>query len=390
MNQIYSEGWGYYSTSKYYDFSLKNYYMNLAIIKIANAFNSYQIEEFDQKGNLITDGPLTKLITEPNYKQTGEELGKEFVRNLFSGGYAYLFPHHEDARYTNFIDKGAELLCLNNDAIDFGGRKLELFQKDVNFDYSYGNLEKTLNFKQVIPFYDIAQDPKNNFKGVSRLKSLEDEVKQIWMANKAIDNQISLSGNIIVSPEASKESELSLGLDKPIQMNTGKTQKQDIEEKLNTSFIFGKSLTVASTALKAINLAESISSYDYNKLFKQEAGRIILNLYEIPRKMQNINTAAEMKSDKDGEDVDLYEKIILPLSTNFAKSINSTYSNLTKTTIKLSYDHLTVFQERRENALKTESERKQNTLNFVDDLVTKGYITKEEGKKRLQDEKIIA
>lgn len=282
------------------------------------------------------------------------------------------------------------MLCLNNDAIDFGGRKLELFQKDIAFDYSYGNLEKTLNFKQIIPFYDIAQDSKNNFKGVSRLKSLEDEMKQVWMANKAIDNQLGLSGNIIVSPDSHKESELSLGLDKPIVTNTAKTQKQDIEEKLNTSFIFGKSLTVASTALKAVNLAESLSSYDYNKMFKQEAGRIILNLYEIPRKMQNINTAAEMKSDKDGEDVDLYEKIILPLSTNFAKSINSVYSNLTKTTIKLSYDHLTVFQEKRQNALRMESEHKERTKNFVDDLFVKGYITKEQAVKMLQDEKIIA
>lgn len=389
VNQIYSEGWGYYSTLQYYDFSLKNYFLNRAIILIANAFNSYEIEEFDSKGERIYDGPLTKLITEPNYKQTGEELGKEFVRNLFSGGYAYLFPYHENVNLSNFIDRGAELLCLNNDAIDFGGRKMSMFQRDVNFDYKFGNLEKTLNFKQVIPFYDIAQDPANPFKGVSRLKSLEEEMKQIYMANKAIDNQIGLSGNIIVSPDAHKLSEMDAGLDKPIVANTGKTQKQDIEEKLNTSFIFGKSLTVASTALKAINLAESLKDYDYNKQFKQEAGRIMLNLYEIPRKMQNINTSAELKSDKEGEDVDLYEKIVLPLSTSFAKSINSTYSKLTGTTVKLSYDHLSVFQEKRENARKTEAEHKERTKNFIISLYEKDFLSKDEAKKMLQDENII-
>ena len=299
-------------------------------------------------------------------------------------------PYHENLAYANFIDKGAELLCLNNDYIDFGGRKLSMFQRDTNFDYKFGNVDRELNFKQVVPFYDIAQDPTNNFKGISRLKSLDEELKQIFMSNKAIDNQLSLSGNIIVSPDSHKESELSLGLDKPIMANTARTQKDDIEEKLNTSFIFGKSLTVASTALKAVNLAESLSNYDYNKLFKQEAGRIILNLYEIPRKMQNINTASELKSDKDGEDVDLYEKIILPLSTNFAKSINSTYSKLTGTTISLSYDHLSVFEQKKEGARKMEAEHKERTKNFIISLMEKEMITRDEAKKMLQDEKIIA
>lgn len=390
INQIYSEGWGYYKTSKYYDFSLKNYFLNRAIILIANAFNSYEIKEYDSKGELVEDGPLRKLLTEPNYKQTGEELGKDFIRNLFSGGYAYLFPYHENVNLSNFIDKGAELICLNNDAIDFGGRKHSLFQKDTDFGYKHGSLEKTLNFRQVIPFFDIAQDPENNFKGISRLKSLEEEMKQIWMSNKAIDNQIGLSGNIIVTPDSHKESELSLGLDKPIVTSaSGKTQKQDIEEKLNTSFIFGKSLTVASTALKALNLAASLKDYDYNKQFKQEAGRIMLNLYEIPRKMQNITTNAELKSDKDGEDVDLYEKIILPLSTSFAKSINSTYSRLTGTTVKLSYEHLSVFEQKKENARKMEAEHKERTKNFIISLFEKDFITKEKAIKMLQDEKII-
>ena len=299
-------------------------------------------------------------------------------------------PYHENIAYSNFLDKGAELLCLNNDYIDFGGRKLSMFQRDTNFDYKFGNVDRELNFKQVIPFYDIAQDPTNNFKGISRLRSLDDELKQIFMSNKAIDNQLSLSGNIIVSPDSHKESEMSLGLDKPLIVGSGRTQKDDIEEKLNTSFIFGKSLTVASTALKAVNLAESLSHYDYNTKFKQEAGRIMMNLYEIPRKMQNINTAAELKSDKDGEDVDLYEKIILPLSTSFEKSINSTYSRLTGTTIKLSYNHLSVFQRKREEAKKTEAQYKKEFVTMINDLVSNNHIDHATAKKMLQDEKIIA
>ena len=106
--------------------------------------------------------------------------------------------------------------------------------------------------------------------------------------------------------------------------------------------------------------------------------------------MKKINTAAELKSDKDGEDVDLYEKIILPLSTSFEKSINSTYSKLTGTTIKLSYDHLSVFQRKREEAKKTEAEHKKLVLEMVNTLVSNNHIDRATAKKMLQDEKIIA
>lgn len=283
--------------------------------------------------------------------------------------------------------------CLNNDNIDFGGQTVKLFQKDISFSYNYNSEKRQFNYSQTIPFFDISQDPKNSFRGISRLKSLEDEINQIWLSNKAIDNQIKLSGNVIVSPDVSKESPMSTGLDKPITTlaNSGKTHKDDIEEKLNLpGIIFGKSLVVASTALKATNLAESIKDYDYNTKFKQEAGRIILNLYGIPRKLQNIITTSELKSDKEGEDVDLYEKIIIPVANSFAKSINATYSGLNKTKIELDYSHLSVFQNRIQESEKTKREAITETSDFIIKLMDKELLTKEQAIKILKDEKIIA
>ena len=345
------------------------------------------------KGNIIEDGPLTKLLTNPNSKQSFEEFGKEYIRNLFSGGFSYLLPWHENPAYKNFIEKDSELLCLNNDGIDFGGRKITMFQKDISFEYFYNSEKRTFNFAEVIPFYDIAQDPKNSFKGVSRLNALQEEINQIWLSNKAIDNQIKLSGNIIVSPDVSKDSPLSQGLDASIVTKAGanqKTHKDVIEEKLNIpGIIFGKSLTVASTALKAINLAESLKDYDYNTKFKQEAGRIILNLYDIPRKLQNIITQSELKSDKEGEDVDVYEKIVIPISENFCKSINSTYSKLTRTTIHLDYSHLSVFAEKKDSNDKTRTEKNKSVSEYVIQLFEKGLIEKPQAIKILQDEKVI-
>lgn len=391
FNTLLSEGWGSFSTSKYYEFSLQNFYLNKSIILISNAFKNAEIIERDSKGEIIKDGPLTQLLLQPNYKQSFEELSSDFIRNLFSGGYAYLQPYHENPAYANFIDKGSELICLNGDSIAFPANLNKLHQRDINFDYSYNNEKRTLNFAQIIPFYDIAQDPKNLFKGVSRLKSLEEELNQIWLANKAIDNQMRISGNIIVSPDVSKESEMSMsGLDKPIITSTGKTHKQDLEEKLNTSgIIFGKSLTVANTALKAINLAESLKDYDYNKTFKQEAGRIIMNLYDVPRKLQNIITTSELKSDKEGEDIDLYEKTVMPLAGNLAKSINATYSQLTKTTVELSYSHLSVFAERESNAAKSRGDRNKSVSMYVVELFKEQLINRDEARKILQDEKVI-
>lgn len=336
---------------------------------------------------------ISQLLAEPNYHQSTEEFFNDFIRNLFSSGFSYLLPFHENPAYSNFIDKKAEIRCLNNDNIDFGGRKITMFQKEISFDYTFNSEKKTLNYSQVIPFFDIAQDPKNPFKGVSRLKALEDEINQIWLSNKAIDNQIKLSGNIIVSPDVSKESPMALGLDKPItaNANSGRTHKDDIEEKLNLpGIIFEKSLTVSSTALKAINLAESLKDYDYNKKFKQEAGRIMMNLYQIPRKLQNIVTVAELKSDKEGEEIDLYEKIVIPVANSFAKSINAQYSALTKSKIEMDYSHISVFNERLESAKKKDREAKMETVNLIVSLLDKGIINQVEAKKILQDEEIIS
>ena len=309
-----------------------------------------------------------------------------------SGGYVYLLPHHENKAYTTFIDKNAELRCLNNDKIDFKSQKVSMFQKDISFNYTYNSEKRNFNYSQIIPFFDIAQDPNNSFLGISRLKSLEDEINQIWLSNKAIDNQIKLSGNIIISPDAGKDSPMSMGLDKAISNlpNQQKTHKQDIEEKLNLpGIIFGKSLTVASTALKAINLSESLKDYDYNTKFKQEAGRIILNLYGIPRKLQNITTQSELKSDKEGEDVDVYEKIVIPIAQNFCKSINATYSDLNKTTIEFDYSHLSVFQNKKQESSKFERESKSEIVDLIIKMIDKELIDKEKAIALLEEEKII-
>ena len=170
------------------------YFSNeLKTILIANSFNNCKFVEKDLQGNEIKDGPLTKLLTNPNSKQSFEEFGKEYIRNLFSGGFSYLLPWHENPAYKNFIEKDSELLCLNNDGIDFGGRKITMFQKDISFEYFYNSEKRTFNFAEIIPFYDIAQDPKNSFKGVSRLKALQEEINQIWLSNKAIDNHLTLT-----------------------------------------------------------------------------------------------------------------------------------------------------------------------------------------------------
>ena len=104
-------------------------------------------------------------------------------------------------------------------------------------------------------------------------------------------------------------------------------------------------------------MAESLKDYDYNTKFKQEAGRIILNLYDIPRKLQNIITQSELKSDKEGEDVDVYEKIVIPISENFCKSINSTYSKLTRTTIHLDYSIFRFLLKRKIAMIKLERKK---------------------------------
>lgn len=391
LQYVFGESWGNYATSKFYQLSLDNYYLNKAIILISSCFSNAVIREFNEKtGEEIENGQLSNFIKNPNNNQTSTEFFKEFIRNILSGGYCYLYPYHENAAYINILEKEPQLFVLNNDFIDHRGQSVKFLQEDYSFKYDMEG-GTVLNFSQIIPFYDISQDPKNKFRGVSRLRSLEEEINQLYLANKAISNQVKLSGNIIVSPEATKESELSQGLDKIITTTHGKTHKDDIEEKINMSGLLrGQSFTISSTALKAINLAESLKDYDFNTKFKHEAGRIILNLYDIPRKLQNIITTAELKSDKEGEDIDMYEKIVIPLANNFSNSINSVYSPVTGTKIELDYSHLSVFKKRNQESKKSESEEKTNIIKNIVTLKNEGFISPDQAIKILQDEKIIS
>lgn len=394
MLTLYSEMWGDGVSGNYYDFSFRNYYLNKVIILVSDAFSSCKFIEKDLKTGELVEDPnkrlITNLLTNPNENQTYIEFFREYIRNLYACGYVYLLPYHENRAYRNFIDKGAKLFCLQSDSINFGNKSVSHFENNITFEYRQNGFHKRYNYAETIPFYDISQDPINKFKGVSRLKSIENEVTQINLSNKAIINQLRLSGNIIVTPSGGDKNEFSEGLNRTTNIYQGTTQKEDIENKLNISGLFtGKSLTVTGTPLKAINLAESIKDYDFNTKFKQEAGRIILNLYGIPRKLQNIITTAELKSDKEGEDIDLYEKIVLPLAQNFAKSINTTYSPITGTEIELDYSHLSVFTEKTKNERIIKNEQNSKRVDYLLKLLDKGLIDDKKTLEILENEKII-
>ena len=83
------------------------------------------------------------------------------------------------------------------------------------------------------------------------------------------------------------------------------------------------------------------------------------------------------------------KKIVIPISENFCKSINSTYSKLTRTTIHLDYSHLSVFAEKKDSNDKTRTEQNKSVSEYVIQLFEKGLIEKPQAIKILQDEKVI-
>ncbi len=349
--------------------------LNKAINFYADIFSSAEIYATDKKGNIVENDELVEKLLNPNSLQDFKEFSKEFIRNYFSGGYAYITPYHESAGFEKKLNK-ASLFVLNNDFISFNNGKAS-YQINEKYDISKSTL-----------FIDILRDPENPMKGISRVNSLQDEIQIIKLSDKAKQNQTKLSGHTIVSPKnnTSQNSYVDNGLDQIIKSEDGKqiTEKQDIESKLNLSGLAqDKSITVASKELTAVNLMEGLKDYNFseNKLPEEKA---ILNLYNIPREFQNLASNDVSKyENRQNAMLEVLQNTIEPLANSFAYKIQKHFDH--ENIIYLSYKHLPVYaiiENRNE-------EKKDKIVNRVISLLNSQLISTKEANKILEENEII-
>jgi len=371
------------------EISQTNPYLNKAINIIAEAFSTCEIKSYDEKGNEVENCELKKLLLNPNPNQNFIEFSKEFVRKLLVYGFVYQYPYHDNHAYNLRLDKNPQLYNLNSANIDFiNESKISQITPSANFNYHYNSTKWSgLSTKEIIPYIDFLQDSKNKFKGISRIESLKNELKTIHLSDQANESFLKLTGSIVVSqkPVSGGGDEMA----EPVNImrkSFNKEEKSDselLEEKLHTKGLGQqRQIFVSQFPLEVQALTKDIKDSNFNE-FKDFAGRLIYSIYNIP-----LGYYEQSKfNNRDADKLELYESVVIPIATNLQDSINSTYNYKNK--IKLSYDHLTIFEKKRAESKKIQTEQQNAIIEQLDKLKEKGYLTEKEVKQKLQNHGII-
>lgn len=221
----------------------------------------------------------------------------------------------------------------------------------------------------IIPYYDILRNPKNPFKGVSRLKSLDANIRNYLLAQKAKGNQIKLSGHTIVSPDINNSNQLDLGLDQishNVQLSDGSqvgvTKKDEMYEELSQGGLgTDKPLTVASKPLKSFNLMEGLKDFDFDKFIKEDA-KTVLNTYGIPKEQQGIDRDATTYENIKNSKLDMCQNIVEPIAENFCLSLQQAYNHPNR--IIFNYKKLPFYSVVRKEILETKTSKINNVINL--------------------------
>lgn len=386
MNSLSLGGWGKGYHRNYYDLSLHVAPINESIDIIARAFSSGVPYLEDENGERTQDDAFIEFILKPNKEQNYKEFSKEFIRNLFSGGYSYLYPYSDNEAYVRRLDQlmsenRPELFVLNNDYIEYPNDEIG------EFIYSYKNTQSTKFFENVLPFWDEVQDPCNYRVGVSRLCSLKDEIDNIILANRAKTNKIRQSGKFLATPKSSGlTNQIGMQLDQPVNLKDPSYKQRDfIEDKLeHTGLAGGKSITVTNKEMAVMNVMESIQDYSYDEEVKEDK-RTIKNTFGIPRELQNIGDDVAKYENRKEAMSELFNILILPLATNFTETIQSHYIPDDNRKFVLDFSHHPAF----EIAKMKEEQRMTSQVDRLVMLYEKGIITVNELQEQLRSYEII-
>lgn len=385
--------WGKTFHNNYYNLSLQVAPIDESIDCIARAFSSGIPYMQKENGELTQDDDLVKFLLKPNNNQNFKEFSKEFVRNLYASGYSYLFPTSLNGANIRRLDKlksetRPELFALNTDYISYKNAYLfGLINKRNKFDYNLNGTKITLDYNQVIPFWDKTQDPENYRIGISRIVALKDEITNIILANRAKTNKIKQSGKFLVTP-SSRSLNNSIGnqMDQVINPENPTYKQRDLlEDTLESSGLsMDKSITVSKTELQVLNLMESIQDYSYDEETKEDK-RTIKNAYSIPRELQNMGDDTAKYENRKQAYLDLFTLTILPLAINFTETIQNYYYKESKDKLILDYSHHPVFEIIEQKI----EDKNKDQIDIILKLLDKDLITNEEAKQKLKANGII-
>lgn len=366
------------------------------LIFYGDLLSSGKLKSYDKKGNEVDNDELVGLLLKPNDNQDYKQFIKEWLYYLYAHGYEYIIPQSPSFGFENKLKSGCQLFTPDPDNLLFNGSGFNLFSfwnakrgKTVTFDYAPLNL-KSVNYEDIIPFFDIRQNPKKPYTGVSRMLALKQQIQNYHLALQAKGNMIKRSGSQMIALDGKTE---DWGLDGII--GTGQmdgagnpittTHKEKLERQIQSTGIGNNNMGIifANLPLKVSSLSDGLEKIDYDKLLGQDA-RTMLNKYNVPKEFQNLILSDVAKYDEKNSSLKfIIQNILQPLADTFCNKICSYYN--WENTLKIDFSELPIFADTENTIIATQTS--QFTLAKM--LFDNGAIDENEFKKMLKDYGII-
>lgn len=326
--------------------SLKNPVISACIEIRAKILSQAEFYIEDSNGEKNVEDDLIKLINNPNVHQSKQDFLKQFEWFKSTYGWVYQKP------YAAVGYAPSAIFNLKSSCITFPKTMLNPMvwkDKDIKnyykqkFNYKINDVEKSIELKEVIPFYDLTNsltESKESFiTSPSRIESIIKQISNIDLIGSAENVMVQTNGREMFYGGQTKGGNLGISL----QLDTD--DKKNIESRLMNNYGFGRgkkrSIALKNEVghkslhipLKELGFHESIIS---NANLVREAYGVPNELYDTYMKGSTFENQKEAL-------IGFVQNTIQGVADDLANSWTSHFGYEDKP-IKVSFSHLPVMQ----------------------------------------------
>ena len=328
------------------EMSLKNPVISACIEIRAKLLSQAEFYIEESNGDKNLDDDLIKLINNPNVHQSKQDFLKQFEWFKSTYGWVYQKPYAA----LGFAPKA--IFNLKSANIEFPKAMLNPMvwtDKDVKnyykqkLIYKIQDEEKSIELKEVIPFYDLSNslnDKKEGFiTSPSRIESIIKQISNIGLIGDAENVMIQTNGREMFFGGQTKGGNLGISL----QLDT--EDKNNIERNLMNNYGFGagkrRSIALKNEAghkslhipLKDLGLHDSLISN----------ANIVREAYEVPNELYDTYMKGSTFENQKEALIGFVQNTVQGVADDLANSWTSHFG-YEERPIKASFSHLPVMQ----------------------------------------------
>lgn len=295
------------------------------------------------------DSPMIKLLNNPNIFQTKDDFLKQFIWFKYVFGWLYQHPvtvgtSMEAKRIKMMYNLKPSLIDFDEDfktklPFTLGEAKKEM---DRQFVYDEDNQNKTLTFKDIMAYYDLAngidesKKDENWWISPSRLDAIH---KPLITVQKAFDGK-----NIVIESNG-KELFVNKTQGNMAKIPLKKGERTDLERKLGLGGKYGVASGQTRTVITNSEVEWQSLHIRLGELGLDDSiiadGHVIIGALGIPPELYSLDGSSSTFENQAKAVVNFIQKKIQVEMNDFTNTINQRFG----TKLVGSYDHLPIMRE---------------------------------------------